>query len=60
MATRLLGVPPKAPRYISRGFRILVKNGHFRSVGPFVGARSPTYRGVRAKCWARLKAENKS
>ena len=57
MATSLLGVPPKAPRYISRGFGILVKNGHFGFVGPFVGARSPTYCGVRTKCWARLKAE---
>ena len=60
MATSLPGVPPKTPRYSSRGFGILVKNGHFRFVGPFVGGRSPTYRGVRTKCWARLKAENMS
>ena len=60
MATSLPSVPPTAPRYISRGLGILVHNGHFRFVGPFVGARSPTYRGVRTKCWARLKAENMS
>ena len=60
MATSLLGLPPMAPEYISRGFSILVKNVHFRFVGPFVGARSPTYRGGRTKCWARWKAENLS
>ena len=60
MATSLPTLPTKAPGYTSRGFGILVKNGHFGFVRPFVGGRSPTYRGVGTKCWARLKAENKS
>ena len=58
MATTLPSVPPKALRYMSRGFGILVKNGHFWFAGPFFIDGSPTYRGVRTKCWARLKAED--
>ena len=60
MATSLPSVPPMAPRYIAWGFGILDENGHFGFVGPFVGGRSPTYRGVGTKHWACLKAEDES
>ena len=60
MATCLLSVTPMVPRYLGWGFGILVKNGHYGFMGPFVGGHSPTYRGVGTKCWDRLKAEDKS
>ena len=51
---------PLARTSMRWGFCSVVKTVHFEFMHPFVGGRSPAYRGVGTNRWALLKAEDTS